>query len=54
MSVVINEFEVLPAPEQRRGDPEQKPAEPPAPPSSADVERLLWTRAERSARLGAD
>jgi len=52
MSVVVNEFEVEPAPEQRPAEPEQKP-EPPAPPSAADVERLLWMRAERSARLEA-
>lgn len=54
MSVVVNEFEVMPAPEQRRAEPEQKPVEPQAPPSPADVERLLWTRAERSARLEVD
>ena len=54
MSVMINEFEVLPAPEQRRGDPDHKPAEPPAPPAPDEIERLRWMGAERSARLEAD
>jgi hypothetical protein len=54
MSVVVNEFEVTPAAEQRSGEPEQKPAEAQAPPSPAEVERLLWVRAERAARLEAD
>ena len=57
MSVVVDEFEVVPAPERR---PEAGPApasrapEPPKAPLPQEIEHTLKLRAERAARLEAD
>jgi hypothetical protein len=56
MSVVVNEFEVVPAPE-RRPEPPAAPegkAQEPRTPVAQEVERTLKLRAERAARLEAD
>jgi hypothetical protein len=58
MSVVINEFEVVPRPEERRGgplqEPEQKPPE--APPANRDheISKSLSVLHDRALRLRAD
>jgi hypothetical protein len=57
VSVVVDEFEVVPAPERR---PEAGPApasrapEPPKAPLPQEIEHTLKLRAERAARLEAD
>ena len=57
MSVVINEFEVVPRPEERRG-PQQEPeqAAPEAPPANRDheISKSLSALHDRALRLRAD
>lgn len=55
MSVVINQFEVVPGPEPAAERRERAPApeEPPAPPSPRDVERAVRHLALRAARVRA-
>jgi hypothetical protein len=52
MSVVVDQFEVVPTQPAGGGEPAAAPAAPQAP-SMEDVERELRTRAERAARLEA-
>jgi hypothetical protein len=57
MSVVIDEFEVVPAPEGGREEPtapEERRQEEKKRSADAELERLLKLRAERTARLEAD
>jgi hypothetical protein len=54
VSVVVNEFEVVPAqPEEARG-PEQTAVQPPGPAVQLEVERAVDARRERDLRLRAD
>jgi hypothetical protein len=58
VSVIINEFEVVPRPEERRGgplqEPEQKPPE--APPANRDheISKTLSQLYDRALRVRAD
>ena len=58
MSVVINEFEVVPRPEERRGGLQQEPEEkgPEAPPANRDHElaKTLSQLHDRALRVRAD
>lgn len=58
MSVVINEFEVVPRPEERRGGPQQEPEQktPEAPPANRDHEiaKTLSHLHDRALRMRAD
>jgi hypothetical protein len=57
VSVVVDEFEVVPAPERRPDAgpaPASKPPEPPKHPLPQEIEHTLKLRAERRARLEAD
>jgi hypothetical protein len=57
VSVVVDEFEVVPAPERRPEPgpaPAAKPPEQPKPPLGQEIEHALKLRAERAARLEAD
>ena len=53
MSVVVDQFEVVPTQPERGGEPAAAPAAQQAPSLMEDVERGLRTRAERAARLEA-
>jgi hypothetical protein len=56
MAIVVNEFEVVPAGEQRPPAPrpaEERPPAGPPPSLHEEVERTIRRRAERAARLEA-
>jgi hypothetical protein len=57
VSVVVDEFEIVPAPERRPDAgpaPASKSPEQPKTPMAQEVEHTLRLRAERKARLEAD
>ena len=58
MSVVINEFEVVPRPEERRGgpqaEPEQKPPEAPPANREHEIAKALSHLHSRALRMRAD
>ena len=55
MSVVINEFEVVPREDERAPAPAPPPAaEKPSPEASREIERAVALRREREFRLKAD
>jgi hypothetical protein len=58
VSVVINEFEVVPRPEERRGGPQEEPEQkaPEAPPANRDheISKSLSALHDRALRLRAD
>lgn len=54
MSVVINEFEVLPAQGERERAAPSEPAQPPPAAVQLEVERAVDAARERDARLEAD
>lgn len=53
MPVVINEFEIAPAPPAPPAPPAEEPAPPPQEPPAQETERLLRRRAERQLRVWA-
>ena len=54
MSVVINEFELVPAPAEREREARSEPAQPPPGAVQLEVERAVDAARERESRLKAD